>query len=129
MRLTAKTDYCLRILIHLQKHNKKLKIQEIADELQVSKNHLSVAANLLSELGYISSSSGPKGGIEFNKSCEESTVGEFMEKAEHFDLVECFNESKNTCTLSPRCKLKKMLSGANKAFIEHLKMYKIKDLA
>ena len=68
MRLTKKTDYCLRVLIYLQEAKEKVKIKKIAHDYKISKNHLSVAVNRLSELGYVKTSSGPKGGIELNQS-------------------------------------------------------------
>lgn len=129
MRLNLKTDYCLRVLIYLQKNKKKVKIQQIADEYGISKNHLSVAVNALSELGYVSSTSGPKGGIEFNQIFADKTVAELFIKLEDMALVECFRPESNTCTLSPNCKLKGMLKKASNAFVSELKNYKIEDLA
>ncbi len=128
MKLTVKTDLCLKVLIHLQMHKTKSKIQEIAEYYGVSKNHLSVAVNKLSELGYIVSTSGPKGGIELHPKATERTVGELIEAVEGMDIVECFNAHTNTCTLSPKCKLKHMLQRARLSFVQELKNYKIKDL-
>lgn len=128
MRLTKKTDYCLRILIYLQTNSGRVKIQDIAKSYNVSKNHLSVAVNHLSELGYITSTSGPKGGIEFNESHSGKTIADLVREVEQLDIVECFNEKTNTCTLSPNCRLKGFLSNATKAFLEDLKKYKIRDL-
>lgn len=128
MRLTTKTDYCLRVLIFLQQKNERVKIQEIADAYNISKNHLSVAVNLLSELGYVISTLGPKGGIEFNKAFANHTVYDLVSKTEEFDIVECFNVETSTCTLTPHCRLKTMLKKATKSFLEELKNYQIKDL-
>tara|TARA_R110000868_G_scaffold378945_1_gene644587 strand:+ start:209 stop:613 length:405 start_codon:yes stop_codon:yes gene_type:complete len=128
MRLTSKTDFCLRVLIYLQSKPGKAKIQEIADSYGISKNHLSVAVNKLSELGYIHSTPGPKGGIEINNAKANNTVAQLIRSIEDFDIVECFNEESNTCTLSPHCKLKRMLTKASSSFLSELKNYKIKDL-
>ncbi len=128
MKLTVKTDYCLRVLIYLQKNKQKTKIQEIADAYEISKNHLSVAVNVLSELGYVHSTSGPKGGIEFNPAFANKTVADLITKIEELDLVECFNAEKNTCNLNPHCRLKSMLRKATQAFVNELKDYKISDL-
>ena len=128
MRLTVKTDYCLRVLIYLQKNKGKVKIQEIADEYEISKNHLSVAVNALSELGYIISTSGPKGGIEFNPAFADKTVADLIVKIEDMNVVECFNAETQTCTISPHCRLKGMLKKATNAFVSELKNYKISDL-
>ena len=128
MRLNKKTDYCLRVLIYLQTHKRKTKIQEIADSYNISKNHLSVAVNLLSELGYIISTQGPKGGIEFNRSMQNKSLAELISQIEPFEIVECFDPINDACTLSPHCKLKGMLSSATSAFLRELKKNKIKDL-
>lgn len=128
MKLTSKTDYCLRVLIYLQKNKRRVKIQEIADEYHVSKNHLSVVVNTLSELGYILTTPGPHGGLEFNDMFADHTVGELIGKVEDFDLAECFDLASGTCTLKNACKLKGMLKKASNAFMTELKKYKIKDL-
>src|SRR5690606_18062524 len=120
MRLTTKTDLCLRVLIYLQEHAGKAKIQEIAEAYGISKNHLSVAVNKLSELGYIISTPGPKGGIEFNPRAASKTIGQLVSAVEDFTLVECFEKNSNTCTLNPHCRLKGMLQKATKAFNSEL---------
>lgn len=129
MRLNTKTDYCIRILIYLQKHKEKVRIQDIANSYKISKNHLSVAANKLSDLGYIISTPGPKGGIMFNKEFKNKTIGELISLVEPLDMVECFTATNNTCTLDPHCKLKNMISKATNSFMSELKKYKICDLA
>ncbi|MBY0416018.1 MAG: Rrf2 family transcriptional regulator [Bdellovibrionales bacterium] len=128
MKLTSKTDYCFRVLIYLQKNKERVKIQQIADEYHISKNHLSVVVNMLSELGYIISTLGPHGGIEFNAKYANHTIGELVSHVEELDLVECFDSSINTCNLNPHCKLKGILKRANNAFLQELKNYKISDL-
>lgn len=128
MRLTTKTDFCLRVLIYLQTHPGKTKIQKIADTYKISKNHLSVAVNKLSELGYVITTLGPKGGIEFNPDKASTTVGELVSQVEEMDIVECFNEKTNTCVLNPHCRLKHMLKKASRAFLSELSTNKISDL-
>ncbi len=129
MRLKKKTDYCVRVLIFLQSAKKKVKIQDIADTYKISKNHLSVAVNQLADLGYIISTQGPMGGIEFNPKAANRSVGELISSLEDFEIVECFDPESNTCSLDPHCKLKGMIKKATKAFINEFNSYKIKDLA
>ncbi|MGE3609293.1 MAG: Rrf2 family transcriptional regulator [Bacteriovoracaceae bacterium] len=128
MRLNDKTDFCLRVLIYLQNYKGKARIQDIADFHGISKNHLSVAVNKLSELEYILSTPGPKGGIEINPAALNRTVAELVTKLETFDMVECFNSETRTCTLTPNCRLKSMLKKATKSFLKELHGYTIKDL-
>lgn len=128
MKLTSKADYALRVLIYLQKNKSRAKIQEIADEYQISKNHLSVVVNTLSDLGYVISTQGPHGGIEFNEKFADTTVGDLMTRIEDMDIVECFPAGPSACTLKSNCKLKTMLKKATNAFMNELKQYKIRDL-
>lgn len=128
MKLNTKTDYCIRVLIYLQENKKRVRIQEIAEAYDISKNHLSVAVNKLSELGYILSTPGPKGGIEFNETFGKKRLSELVSQLEHFDIVECFNVETNKCNISPSCKLKSILGKANHSFLNELKKHKISDL-
>jgi Rrf2 family transcriptional regulator, nitric oxide-sensitive transcriptional repressor len=128
VRLNKKTDYCLRVLIYLQKRGGKSKIQDIADCYGVSKNHLSVAVNRLSELGYILSNQGPKGGIEFNPQLAGVSVARLVTEIEAFEVAECFEVEGESCSLNSHCKFKKILVGATNSFIEELDRYQIKDL-
>ena len=128
MKLTLKTDYSLRVLIFLQRQGGKVTISEIAEFYGIKKNHLSVVVNKLSELGYVKTAPGPKGGIEFNPQMATRTVAEVFTAFEEMDVVECFNSETNTCKLSANCKLKGMLRRATSAFVSELKGYQIKDL-
>lgn len=128
MHITTKTDYGLRVLIYLQRNKGKTKIKKIADTYNISKNHLSVVVNQLAMLGYIISTQGPNGGIEFNLQHAEKTVAELIAAIEDLEVVECFNEKINSCNLSSHCKLKMILKKATNAFLNELKNYRIKDL-
>lgn len=127
MKLTLKTDYSLRVLTFLQMEEKAT-IKEIAEFYKIKKNHLSVVVNRLSELGYITSTPGPSGGIFLNKSALNISLSEVIIQFEDLTLVECFDSKSNTCRLSPGCKLKSYLHKAQKSFIDELGQYKIKDL-
>lgn len=128
MKLTLKTDYSLRVLIYLLKSDKAT-IAEIAKHYGIKKNHLSIVVQKLAELKFINSTTGPKGGISLNPLALEKTVADVVLEFEELDLVECFNEKTNTCHLSPRCHLKKILRKATHSFLEELKDHKIKDLS
>lgn len=127
MKLTLKTDYSFRVLIFLQK-NEKATIKEIADFYMIKKNHLSVVVNKLSELGYVHSIPGPSGGISLNKNVLGNSLSDIVSSFEDLTLVECFDKNSNTCQLSPSCKLKFALHKAQKAFLNELAQYKVKDL-
>ncbi len=65
MRLTLYTDYSLRTLIYLgiKGSDKLTTIQEIADNYDISKNHLMKVTYDLSQHGYIETIRGRGGGI------------------------------------------------------------------
>lgn len=127
MKLTLKTDYSLRVLTFLQMEEKAT-IKQIADFYKIKKNHLNVVVNKLSELGYVTSTPGPSGGISINKSALNLSLSEVLIQFEDLNLVECFDSKSNTCRLSPGCKLKSYLHKAQKSFINELAQYKVKDL-
>lgn len=127
MKLTLKTDYALRVLIFLQT-NERATIKEIADYFAIKKNHLSVVVNKLSDLDYINSSPGPKGGISINPLALKRNLKEIVMAFEEFELVECFNEEKDLCRLSPTCRLKTVLKRANAAFLKELEGSTLGDL-
>lgn len=127
MKFTLKTDYALRVLIFLQ-NSEKATIKEIADHFNIKKNHLSIVVNKLSDLNYISSSPGPKGGISLNSKILNKNLKEIILEFEDFDIVECFNKNENKCRLSPGCKLKSILKQANNQFLNELGKYKLSDI-
>jgi Rrf2 family nitric oxide-sensitive transcriptional repressor len=127
MKLNLKTDYALRVLIFLQ-GREKATIKEIAEYYNVKKNHLSVVVNKLSELGYISSSTGPTGGISIKRKTLDKSIGEVILHFEDFNLVECFNSESNQCHLNPTCKLKSIFKKANKQFINELNKFTVRDI-
>ncbi|TNF02996.1 MAG: Rrf2 family transcriptional regulator [Deltaproteobacteria bacterium] len=127
MKLTLKTDYAFRVLIYLQ-GKEKATIQEVADHYNVKKNHLSVVVNKLSELGYLDSVPGPKGGISLKPKALKVKLSSIVQELEEIELVECFREGNNNCRLNPRCKLKGILKKASNRFLEELGNYTIEDI-
>ena len=127
MKLNLKTDYALRVLIYLQNKDKAT-IAEIATFYSIKKNHLSVIVNRLSELGYLNTVSGPKGGISLKSKALKKSIAEIVLQFEDFDLVECFKLESDQCRISPKCRLKTILKKANKEFVNELKNHTLQDL-
>ncbi|WP_257347566.1 RrF2 family transcriptional regulator [Pseudalkalibacillus decolorationis] len=131
MRLTNYTDYSLRVLIYLavQKDNHLINIKDIADMYQISKNHLMKVIHELGKLGLIQTVRGRNGGIRLNKRPEEINIGEVIRKTEEdFYIVECFEDSRNGCIISPVCGLKGVLNEALEAYFKVLDGYTLADL-
>ncbi|MGM0876813.1 MAG: RrF2 family transcriptional regulator [Bacillota bacterium] len=131
MRLTNYTDYSLRVLIYLaMKPDKELSnIKEIAEVYNISKNHLMKVTYELGKMNVIETIRGRNGGIRLAHAPEDINIGEIVRKTEEdFYIVECFDNDKNQCVISPACGLKHILNKALLAYFEVLDQYTLSDL-
>jgi Rrf2 family nitric oxide-sensitive transcriptional repressor len=131
MRLTNYTDYSLRVLIYLamKPDNELSNIKEIAEVYNISKNHLMKVTFELGKMNVIETIRGRNGGIRLAHSPEDINIGEIVRKTEEdFHMVECFDEDKNQCVISPACGLKHILNKALLAYFEVLDQYTLSDL-
>jgi Rrf2 family transcriptional regulator, nitric oxide-sensitive transcriptional repressor len=131
MQLTAYTDYTLRVLIYLgmKESGEKSNIKEISSFYNISNNHLSKVVYELGKLGIIETVRGRNGGIRLAQEPAQINIGEIVRHTESpINLVECFDETKNTCKLSPACKLKFVLNEALNAYLKVLDAYTLEDL-
>lgn len=132
MRLTYYTDYSLRVLIFLALKEKGTlsNIKEISEAYSISKNHLTKIIHELGKHGYIETIRGRNGGIRLKRLPEEINIGELVRRTEEdFYLLECFDAERNTCVLSPACRLKSMLNEALNGFFQVLDQYTLADIA
>lgn len=131
MRLSDYTDYTLRVLMHCAAHqDRRVTIAEIADRHQVSKNHLMKIVNDLGRQGVLETTRGRGGGLRLLKAASAIRVGDVLRHAEtDFRLVECFDATTDTCTLTPTCRLKKVLRNALAAYFAALDGVTLADIA
>ena len=113
MRLTAFSDYALRVLMYAAARDGRLiTIDETAGVYGISRAHLMKVVNALAHEGFI----------------ETVRLGDVLRATEpDFALVECFS-SGNQCLISPRCRLRGALNEALAAFIGTLDRYTLADL-
>ena len=131
MRLTNYTDYSLRILIYLatKPKNELSNIKEIADTYNISKNHLMKVTYELGKMNVIETIRGRNGGIRLAHAPADINIGEVVRKTEEdFHIVECFDNDRNQCIISPVCGLKHVLNKALLAYLEVLDQYTLADL-
>ena len=131
MRLTNYTDYSLRILIYLatKPENELSNIKEIADNYNISKNHLMKVTYELGKMNIIETIRGRNGGIRLAHSPADINIGEVVRKTEEdFHIVECFDDDRNQCIISPVCGLKHVLNKALLAYLDVLDQYTLADL-
>jgi Rrf2 family nitric oxide-sensitive transcriptional repressor len=122
MRLTDYTDYALRVLMYVGAQPGRLvTVQEIADNHGISRNHLTKVVHRLGQAGLIETVRGRTGGVRLARDPVTITLGEVVRLTEpDFIMVECFDEARNTCSLSPSCGLKSALGRATGAYLREL---------
>jgi Rrf2 family nitric oxide-sensitive transcriptional repressor len=122
MRLTDYTDYALRVLMYLgAQANRLVTIQEIADVHAISRNHLTKVVHHLGQAGLVETVRGRAGGIRLARDPAAISIGSVVRLTEpDFTMVECFDEKKNSCSLSPVCVLKNTLGRATSAYLQEL---------
>ena len=124
MRLTHWTDYSLRVLMYCAQSESRqtaATIQEIAEQHDISKSHLTKIVMTLAADGYLITSRGRGGGLRLGQPASEIVIGEVVRKTESdFSMVECFQDGVSRCALMPSCRLKNVLADALNAFFEKL---------
>lgn len=130
MRLTRYTDYALRLLMFLGAHQDRLcTIQQVADIYGISKNHLMKVAHQLGRAGYVETLRGRSGGLRLAKPPARIIVGDVVRITEEdFDLVECFNRTRNCCAITGACRLQGVFAEALDAYLAVLARYSLQDL-
>ncbi len=130
MRLTAYTDYSMRVLMYLAlKEDGLATISEIAASYSISKNHLMKVVHQLGVAGYVETVRGRGGGLRLAKPTESIGLGEVVRRTEpDFAIVSCFKPIEEPCAIRPCCVLKNAFEKARDAFIEVLDGYTLKDL-
>lgn len=131
MRLTAYTDYSLRVLIYLGLQKDRLvTISEISNSYGISENHLMKITHNLGKLGYITTMRGRGGGMRLAGKPEEINLGQFARQVEtDFVLADCFDpKRRHNCVIAPACRLQLILDEAMRAFLGVLDNCTVADL-
>lgn len=122
MRLTLFTDFGLRTLMRLAAEPRRVfTTAEVADELRLSRNHLTKVVRDLRAAGFLETMRGAGGGFRLALPPDEIRVGAVVRRLEgRQPLVECFRADGGCCVLTPRCRLKARLHAAREAFFREL---------
>jgi Rrf2 family nitric oxide-sensitive transcriptional repressor len=130
MRLTAYTDFSLRVLMYLALHpDPKPTIAEIARAYAVSKNHLMKVVFELGRDGFIATVRGKNGGLRLGRPAAEIGLGEVVRRTEpDMALVPCFTPVRAACVITPACRLRGVMEEARSAFLDVLDGYTLADL-
>jgi Rrf2 family nitric oxide-sensitive transcriptional repressor len=129
MRLSAFSDYSLRVLMYLGVQKDRLAtIAEIAAAHDISKSHLMKVVHQLGRSRYIDTVRGKGGGLRLAQAPQDIVVGEVIRHTESdFTLSECF-AGKSTCRIQGACCLPAILNEALQAMFLVLDGYTLADL-
>jgi Rrf2 family nitric oxide-sensitive transcriptional repressor len=130
MHLTMFSDYAMRLVLYLGSHPGRLvSVEEVGRAYGISRNHLVRVVQTLTELGVVESQRGRGGGMRLARPPSEINVGWLIRRTEpHFNVVECFDSSTNTCPIAPACGLRGALQRAQQAFLGVLDEYNLDQL-
>lgn len=131
MKLNQFTDLGLRTLIYLTQPQRAspFTISEMAQQLNISKNHLVKVVHFMAKMNWVNTTRGKGGGVVLAKAPAEYRLGSVIRLLEeHVDqshsLVNCDSPY---CILNPVCKLKSLLHDALNVFFDYLEQYTLAD--
>ena len=133
MKIGSKGDYGLRALIDLAERFESGRVtqaKDIADRQAIPKDYLSLIMIDLRKAGLIESTRGPTGGYRLAYKPEEITMGQALRSLEsEVSLIDCVTELGFTqCSISLRCRMRKVWMEANTAVMAILDRTTIADL-
>ncbi|MGE0152878.1 MAG: Rrf2 family transcriptional regulator [Reyranellaceae bacterium] len=130
MRLTLHTDHALRLLTLLAlEPDRRHTIEEMARRYGISRNHTMKIVQTLVAAGFVESVRGRHGGLRLAGDAGKIRLGAVVRATEDgFALVECFDQARNACVISPACGLRGVLDEALQAFLAVLDRYTLADL-
>ena len=130
MRMTAHTDYALRMLIHLAVgRGRPCTVNDVAETFGLSRNHLLKVAYNLRKMGLVHAARGRSGGISLAIPAADINIGGVIRRMEEdFSVVECLQRDGGTCLISPACRLKAIAAEALEAYLRVFDSYTLADL-
>jgi Rrf2 family nitric oxide-sensitive transcriptional repressor len=129
MQLTRFTDFGLRMLMYLSKHDRSMPITiaEISGQFGVPHNHLIKVANRLGKLGLVKALRGRNGGLVLALPAEQILLGDTVRGLEgDTPLVNC---EEPPCVLGGNCLLTGALASGLSAFYEQMNAYTLADVS
>lgn len=130
MKLTAFTDYSLRVLIYLATSpGRRSTIAEVSNAFDINANHLTKVVHHLGRRGWVETTRGKGGGMTLAPGALEMAVGTVVRDTEGLaEPAECFAAEESNCAIASCCRLKGVLGEAVAAFYAVLDKYSVGDL-
>lgn len=130
MRLTAMTDYSMRLLMYLGNQPDRLcTIAEVARAHGISEPHLMKVTHRLAQAGWIETTRGKNGGMRLARAPAEISLGAVVRDMENdLAIVACMGAQNPECILLGHCGLTGIMQGALDKFLAHLDSYSLADI-
>ena len=129
MKLTAFTDYSLRVLIYLgAAPGQRATIARIAQAYGLSENHLVKVVHFLGKRGFLANVRGRGGGLALARPAKQIAIADVVREAEGTMVpAECFDDEES-CAIASVCRLRGVLADAMNAFYAVLARYSLDDV-
>ena len=127
MELSKRTDLAFRTLIYLAvTDNKRVTIMDISKAYNAPKSHLMKVVNSLVHAGFFNAVRGKNGGISLAYPANKIALNSIIEAIEPtLTPIDCV---KQKCAIDGHCKLPKILSNAQQAYLNELKKFTLTDI-
>ena len=131
MQLNRFTDLGIRVLMYLGSiEGPSVTIARLAEDLQVSKNHLVKVVHFMAQQQWLLTSRGKSGGIALAKRPEDNAIGDVVRVLEQNSVngERLINCQQPPCVLLPACGLPFILQQALEQFYQFLNQYNLADV-
>ena len=131
MQLNRFTDLGIRVLMYLGSiEGSSVTIARLAEDLQVSKNHLVKVVHFMAQQQWLLTSRGKSGGIALAKRPEDYAIGNVVRVLEQNSVngERLINCQQPPCVLLPACGLPFILQQALEQFYPFLNQYNLADV-
>jgi Rrf2 family iron-sulfur cluster assembly transcriptional regulator len=130
MKLSTRSRYGTRLLVHLARHQNQgpVQIGDIAKRENISVKYLEQIIQPLKKSRLVTSMRGPKGGHLLAQKPENITLGQVVRLFEgHTDLVECVSHPEK-CNRADDCRIRLAWQEATQSLFERLDSITIAEL-
>ena len=131
MQLNRFTDLGIRVLMYLGSiEGPSVTIARLAEDLQVSKNHLVKVVHFMAQQQWLLTSRGKSGGIALAKRPVNYAIGDVVRVLEQNSVngERLINCQQPPCVLLPACGLPFILQQALEQFYQFLNQYNLADV-
>ncbi len=130
MKLTAFTDYSLRVMMYVAVNDDRLvSIKEVSEVFGISRNHLMKIVHGLGKGGYLQTIRGKNGGFRLGMAAKEINLGKLIRYTEEdLGIVECYGDKNSNCKIIESCMLAGVLQLALNSFFNVLDDHNLEEL-